>query len=54
MGEKALSAWGNIFKIGPTPTTMQNKGRLANPTAHDGVYEVDGHGGPEQHAGAEN
>lgn len=30
---------------------MQNTGRLANLTAHDGVYEVDGHGRPEQHAG---
>ena len=45
---------GELFQIRPTPTTMQNMGSLANPTAHDGVYKVDGHRRPEPHAGEKN
>jgi hypothetical protein len=35
---------GSIFKIRPTPMTMQSRGGVRNPAGHGGVYKVDGHG----------
>jgi hypothetical protein len=35
---------GSIFKIRPTPMTMQSRGGFRNPAGHGGVYKVDGHG----------
>ena len=34
---------GSIFKIRPTPMTMQSTGGFRNPAGHGGVYKVDEH-----------
>ena len=44
---------GGTFSKSAHPHDDAEHGRLAKPTAHGGVYIVDGHGRPEQHAGGE-
>lgn len=42
---------GGTFSKSAHPDDDATHGRRRNPTGHGGVYEVDGHGRPEQHAG---
>jgi hypothetical protein len=52
--EEGRSESGSIFKIRPTPMTMQSTGGFRNPTGHNGVYKVDGHGRQSRVSGEEN
>jgi hypothetical protein len=45
-----VSAWATFSKSAH-PDDDAEHGEAGEPTAHGGVYRVDGHGRPEQHAG---
>ena len=45
---------GGTFSKSAHPNDDAKHGEAGEPTAHDGVYKVDGHRWPEPHAGEKN